>query len=563
VCEGPLPRYCWSSLNEPPLPLPPPARKGKSPRTMTVPPPSPRRRRQRPLRAGIDYAVCTSTKRPTSFSPGTRPRKRRRLSKSSPPPTITSGESCRRGYRTLKDLPQETLHQILANFAGESREVENAATLLAVAGTCRRLYAQTNEFAASVLSVEYGIAQCVGRPVSHLARQISSVCVHCTLPVINFRREAFSGVTCCGMCDSRHHTKISEQRAIRDYHLSKRQLAALETRIFAEHHPSPPGSPSSSRHTSPSPSEAERIKYRNDANTPITVYLESDVVTLATKEFRRPVYPTLRTTRGLDENWAILQRTFEQNGIFISPAMYRRWTVRKKASPNHHHIARDIKLLHMIFEDIPFPDKFYNLWWRERFSGWMAMNLATSMEDDDTRIQFHELFERTFNRKPQTRTQILEKWRIRERAWPARASGGVRDEPWNIVHFPAYISCPMTSSPGTAAAKKKSDRENSLLWEKYLITVRKVSVATTHFEFVLNEPAYWNYIGAGDARVSLETMIERCLLLAHRSSINEGDTIWTTVWEEGRRERDIEIGSRLRFGRGQKPVVHHFGGVSV
>jgi hypothetical protein len=38
----------------------------------------------------------------------------------------------------------------------------------------------------------------------------------------------------------------------------------------------------------------------------------------------------------------------------------------------------------------------------------MAMNLATSMEDDDTRAQFHELFERTFNRKEQTRSEILE-----------------------------------------------------------------------------------------------------------------------------------------------------------
>jgi hypothetical protein len=295
------------------------------------------------------------------------------------------------------------------------------------------------------------------------------------------------------------------------------------------------------------------------------VYLESDVVALATQEFHRPVYPTLRATRGLDANWAILQRTFEQNGIFISPAMYRRWTARKKASPADHHIARDIKLLQTIFEDIPFPDRLYNLWWRERFSGWMAMNLASSMEDDDTRIQFHELFERTFNRRTQTRAEIWTKWNKRNRAWGQRAPGGVKDEPWNIVHFPAFVSSTLTSSPGTAAAKKKIDRENAVLWDKYMLTVAKFTRVATLFEFVLDEPEFWMYIGAEDPRISLDVMTDRCLELAHRQQILEGDSVWTPMLRgpEEEEERNIAIGSRLRYGRGQKPVVHHFGGVPV
>ena len=190
------------------------------------------------------------------------------------------------------------------------------------------------------------------------------------------------------------------------------------------------------------------------------------------------------------------------------------------------------------------------------------MNLAQSIEDDDTRIQFHELFERTFNRKSQTRSQILEKWTVRNRAWGQRAPGGVKDEPWNIVHFPAFVSSTLTSSPGTAAAKKKIDKENNILWEKYLLTIRKYTCVATNFEFVLNEPAYWTYIGAEDTRVSLETMIERCLTLAHKSSIHEGKSLWRALsWGED--QENIAIGSRLRYGRGQKPVVHHFGGVPV
>ena len=366
------------------------------------------------------------------------------------------------------------------------------------------------------------------------------------------------------MCDSRHHTKISEQRAIRDYHLSKRQLSTLQYHIFEEHNPAPIGSPRPSRQNSPLEDDSQRIKYLNDANHEITVYLEADVVSLAISEFHRPVYPTLRVTRGLDANWAILQRTFEQNGIFISPAMYLRWTARKKASPAHHHIARDIKLLQTIFEDIPFPDRTYNLWWMERFSGWMAMNLASSMEDDDTRIQFHELFERTFNRKAQSRAEIFEKWAVRSRAWGRRAPQGVKDEPWNIVHFPAFVSLTLTSSPGTAASKKKCDRENAVLWEKYLLTVRKYTAVATNFGFILDEPAYWTYIGAEDTKISLGTMVERCLNLTHQSHIQEGKSLWTALsWGENNYQEGIAIGSRLRYGRGQKPVVHHFGGVPV
>lgn len=460
------------------------------------------------------------------------------------------------------DLPQEVVHQIFSYFTQSSTTYDNAATLLSIAYTCRTLHRQTSEFAASVLWSDHNIAEPVHNPITHLARQMSSLCVHCATPVLKFRTERFTGFTCCSMCDSRFHTKISEQRAIRDYHLSKRQLSTLQSHLFEEHNPAPVGSPRPSRQNSPSDDDTQRIKYLNDANNLINVYLEDDVAALASSEFHRPVYPTLRATRGLDASWAILQRTFEQNGIFISPAMYLRWTARKKGSPAHHHIARDIKLLQTIFEDIPFPDTFYNLWWRERFSGWMAMNLAQSMEDDDTRFQFHELFERTFNRKPQTRQQIFEKWQVRSRAWGQRAPAGVKDEPWNIVHFPAYVSSTLTSSPGTAAAKKKIERENNVLWEKYLLTVRKYTCVATDFEFVLNEPAYWTYIGAEDTRVSLETMIDRCLALAHRSSIHEGKSLWK-VLSFGEDQEKIAIGSRLRFGRGQKPVVHHFGGVPV
>lgn len=510
-------------------------------------------KKRRRLRAGIDYALCGTKK---TASPVTTRRKRRRLSKSESPIPSPS-------YRTLTDLPQEVFHQILAHYTEPSNNYDNAATILSVAYTCRKLHRQTSQFASSVLWSDHKISDHVNTPIAHLMRHISSLCAHCATPVLHFRKERFSGFTCCSMCDSRYHTKISEQRAIRDYHLTKRQLNTLPCHSFEEHNPAPFGSPRTSRQNSPSDDDSQRIKYLNDANNIITVYLEADVAALATSHFHRPVYPTLRATRGLDANWAILQRTLEQNGIFISPAMYLRWTARKKGSPAHHHIARDIKLLQTIFEDIPFPDRLYNLWWRERFSGWMAMNLAQSMEDDDTRIQFHELFERTFNRKPQSRLDILEKWNIRNRAWGQRAPGGVKDEPWNIVHFPAFVSSTLTSSPGTAAAKKKIDKENSLLWEKYLLTVQKYTAVATDFDFILNEPAYWSYIGAEDIKVSYETMIERCLSLVHRSSIHEGNSQWTALsWGEVQQET-IAIGSRLRYGRGQKPVVHHFSGVPV
>jgi hypothetical protein len=511
-------------------------------------------KKRRRLRAGIDYATCSTSKVPSS--PVTTRRKRRRCSKSEPPSSLPT-------YRTLADLPQEVFHQILSFHTEPSTSYDNAATLTAVASTCRSLHRQTSDFASSILWSDYKItAPLVGSPIAHFTRHISSLCTHCATPVLQFRKEPFSGFTCCSMCDSRYHTKISEQRAIRDYHLSKRQLSTLVFRTFEEHNPASTISPRTSRQNSPADDETQRDKYINDANHKITVYLEADVAALATSQFHRPVYPTLRTTRGLDENWAILQRTFEQNGIFISPQMYLRWTARKKGSPAHHHIARDIKLLQIIFEDIPFPDRLYNLWWRERFSGWMAMNLATSMEDDDTRAQFHELFERTFNRKQQTRSEILQKWAIRSRAWGQRAPAGVKDEPWNIVHFPAFISSTLTSSPGTAAAKKKIDKQNAALWEKYLLSVSKFTMIATDFDFVLNEPAYWTYSGAEDSRVSLETMIERCLNLAHRSPIFDGASTWTPIsWNEV--DENIAIGSRLRYGRGQKPVVHHFGGVPV
>jgi hypothetical protein len=508
-------------------------------------------KKRRHLRAGIDYAICTTPSKTPSPTATTR-RKRRRLSKSESPSSPT--------YRTMTDLPQEVFHQILSYFTEPSTTYENAATLLSVASTCRTLHLQTSEFASSILRCDHKIQDPIDSPISHLTRQISSLCVHCTIPVLNFRKEQFSGFTCCNMCDSRYHTKISEQRAIRDYHLSKRQLSTLSYKLFEEHNPAPIGSPRPSRQNSPSDDETQRTKYLNDDNTQITVYLEADVVALASVEFHRPVYPTLRATRGLDANWAILQRTFEQNGIFISPAMYSRWTTRKKGSPAHHHIARDIKLLQTIFEDIPFPDRLYNLWWRERFSGWMTMNLAQSMEDDDTRIQFHELFEKTFNRTHQSRQQILQKWQIRSRAWGQRAPGGVKDEPWNIVHFPAFVSSTLTCSPGTAAAKKKIDKENTILWEKYLISIKKYTIVATNFDFVLNEPAYWSYIGAEDNKISVEIMIERCLNLAHSQKIQEGNYSWTSLGG-GEVQENIAIGSRLRYGRGQKPVVHHFGGV--
>src|SRR5204863_9317549 len=107
-------------------------------------------------------------------------------------------------------------------------------------------------------------------------------------------------------------------------------------------------------------------------------------------------------------------------------------------------------------------------------------------------------------------------------------------------------------------------RENAVLWEEYLIAVRKYTTVATNFEFILNEPAYWTYIGAEDAKISLETMIERCLNLTHRSQIQEGKSLWTALsWEENKDQEGIAIGTRLRYGRGQKPVVHHFGGVPV
>ena len=283
-------------------------------------------KKRRRLRAGIDYALCTTSAKSTSPTIITR-RKRRRLSKSessSSPPV----------YRTINDLPQEVFHQILSYFTEPTTTYENAVTVLSVAYTCRTLHRQTSEFASSVLLSDHKIQNPVGSPLSHLTRQISSLCSHCATSVLEFRKERFSGFTCCSMCDSRHHTKISEQRAIRDYHLSKRQLSTLRYCIFEEHNPAPIGSPRPSRQNSPSDDDSQRIKYLNDANNEITVYLEADVVALATSEFHRPVYPTLRATRGLDANWAILQRTFEQNGIFISPAMYLRWTARKKGITN-------------------------------------------------------------------------------------------------------------------------------------------------------------------------------------------------------------------------------------
>jgi len=195
------------------------------------------------------------------------------------------------------------------------------------------------------------------------------------------------------------------------------------------------------------------------------------------------------------------------------------------------------------------------------------MNLTSSMDDDDTRCQFHELFERTFNRNPQTHTQIGAKWDRRSRAWDQRARGGVKDEPWNVVHFPAYISNTLISSPGTAAAKKKLDRENAVLWEKYLLSVAKFTCVATNFEFVVDDPDYWTFVGVEDSRVSLETMIERCLEVAHQVPVYEGRSRWTTLCPQqsvaGAETEQIAIRSRLRYGRGQKPVVHHFGGISV
>ena len=191
------------------------------------------------------------------------------------------------------------------------------------------------------------------------------------------------------------------------------------------------------------------------------------------------------------------------------------------------------------------------------------MNLASSIEDDDTDIQFHELFERTFNRTRQSSTQILEKWKMRHKAWSQRSPGGMKDQPWNIVHFPAFISSTLTSSPGTAAAKKKIDRENAVLWDKYMVTVHKYIVVATSFDFVLNEPAYWTYAGAEDSRVSVDTLIQRCLKITHQSQIHEGKSLWKALSFGDEEENTIAIGSRLRYGRGQKPVVHHFAGVPV
>lgn len=502
--------------------------------------------RKRRLRAGIDYAMCsTSSSSRTSSTTATR-RKRRRFSKSEPLPPSPA-------YATILDLPQELFHQVMLPFTSPSVAKDNAATILAVASTCRTLQRRASLFASSVLLSDHNITTPVDSPLTHLTRQISSVCVHCGIPVLKFRQERFTGFTCCTMCDSRYHTKISEQRAIRDYRLSKRHLTTLRSYIFEEHNPFPTGSPRPSRQNSPSADDGERSKYYNDANNEIAVYLEAEVAALANeKSHGRRVYPTLRTPKNSQDStsWAVLQRTFEQNGLFISPQMYQRWTTRKKASPQTHHIARDIKLLKTIFEDIPFPDKLYNLWWRERFTGWMTMNLAQSIEDDDTRIQFHELFERTFNRKLQSRSEILKKFDARNRAWAQRSPRGVKDEPWNIVHFPAFVSKTLESSPGSAASKKKVDRENEVLWQNYLLTVRKYSEIATHFEFILLEPRYWDFIGAEDTTVSLEEMVERCLNLKAQ---REGKSY----------EDNLEIGSRLRYGRGQKLVVHRFGGVPV
>jgi hypothetical protein len=488
----------------------------------------------------------------------TRQRKRRRLSKSDSPQPA---------YRGILDLPQEVFHQILSYHTDPKPTYDNAQTLCALAYTCRQLHAQTADFASSVLLSDHKIRDPPPNgisPLAHLTRQMSSVCVHCTTPVLQFRQEPFSRSTCCSMCDSRFHTKISELRAIREYHLTKKHLSTLQSREFEEYNPTPIGSPSRQNSPEEEWDDDGGPRYSFDNNNKITVYLEAEVVDLACSVFHRQIYPTLRTTRNVDENWAILHRTLEQNGIFITPAMYSRWTTRKKASP--HHIARDIKLLQTIFHNIPFPDRLYNLWWSKRLSGWMAMNLTSSMDDDDTRIQFHELFERTFNRTPQSRTQILAKWERRSRAWDQRARGGVKDEPWNIVHFPAYISNTLTCSPGTAAAKKKLDRENAVLWEKYVRAVGKFTCVATNFEFVLDDPEYWGFVGVEDSRVSVETMIERCLQLAHQMPVYEGKSRWTALSsakEVAAEGEAIGIGSRLRYGRGARPVVHHFSGVPV
>src|SRR5436190_4626644 len=208
------------------------------------------------LRAGIDYSLCTTSKSPSS-PPTIARRKRRRLSKSE--------SSLKPVYRTLNNIPQEVLHQILSYFTEPKTTYENAAALLSVACASRTLYRQTSDFASIVLLSDHKISDPVGSPLSHLTRQISSLCAHCAIPVLKFRRERFSGITCCIMCDSRHHTKISEQRAIRDYHLSKRQLSTLQYHIFEEHNPAPIGSPRPSRQNSPLEDDSQRIKYLNDA----------------------------------------------------------------------------------------------------------------------------------------------------------------------------------------------------------------------------------------------------------------------------------------------------------
>src|SRR5580704_144929 len=114
---------------------------------------TPKRKRGN-LRAGIDYAVCTSSTRRTRMGLSTTAscvtRKRRRLSRSSstsiqrqaadsvafsedcsppltPPPSVVSS------YRTIIDLPQELLHDILSYFTKSSLSYDNASTLLSIA----------------------------------------------------------------------------------------------------------------------------------------------------------------------------------------------------------------------------------------------------------------------------------------------------------------------------------------------------------------------------------------------------------------------------------------------
>src|ERR1700736_2987335 len=115
--------------------------------------------KKRRFRAGIDYAVCATSKAP---SPMTSRRKRRRFSKSEAPPPLP--------FRTMTDLPQEVLHQILSPFIEPSNLYDNAATLLSISCICRSLRRQTSDFASSVLWSDHKISNPVGDPISHLTR---------------------------------------------------------------------------------------------------------------------------------------------------------------------------------------------------------------------------------------------------------------------------------------------------------------------------------------------------------------------------------------------------------